>query len=298
MSGQASATAVLPVEGSSYIKAGNVPDEVSVSVLPKPFSSADRSLTMDEVMGSAAVPGESDSLTLAALVSGSPKRVPMSASDSALLAQTFKKLLSAAGDKSSAWTNRGVQDDVSIMSRAPEPGSSMRSFKGFGLVSATADKILRVVLDLAGQGNWDPLFRCGTIVETYDESTDLRYAVWQTPQCPPKTGRNVVYLRGTKCLPDGTCIVAAISRERSDLPVFKGSVRGQVEASGWVIQPFNDKPKCVVTFVCSVDLAGMSSTLVNLVASKQPLVVAGVRKVLTGTRDHREDSLDRSHGMG
>lgn len=275
------------MDGDSFTKAGNVLDEFSVSVLPKPFSLADRSLTMDEVVGNVA--GESDSLILASLVSGSPKRSPISAADSALLAQTFKKLLSVAGDKSSAWTNRGVQDDVVIMSRAPEPGSSLRSFKGFGPVSAPADKILRVVLDLSGQTSWDPLFRCGTVVETYDEMTDLRYAVWQTPQCPPKTGRNVVYLRGTKCLPDGTCIVAAVSRERSDLPVFKGTVRGHAEASGWVIQPFGDKPKCLVTYVCSVDLAGMSSTLVNLVASKQPLVVAGVRKVLTGTRDHREE---------
>ncbi len=278
-------------------KAGNVVLEAGMSALPKPFSSADRSLTMDEVMG--AGPVESDGLTLAALVVGSPKRVAMSPADTALLSQTFKKLLSAAADKSNAWTNRGVQDDVVIMSRAPEPGSSLRSFKGSGPVAASSEKVLRVVLDLAGQDKWDPLFRCGTVVETYDDLSDLRYAVWQTPQCPPKTGRNMVYLRGTKCLPDGTCIVAFISRERSDLPVFRGTVRGQVEASGWVIQPMGDKPKSLVTYVCSVDLAGMSSTLVNLVASKQPLVIAGVRKVLTGTRDHREDSVERGgHGMG
>jgi hypothetical protein len=104
-----------------------------------------------------------------------------------------------------------------------------------------------------------------------------------------------VILQSTKVLPDGTCIVAAVSRERKDLPVFKNTVRGQLEPSGWVIQPFPDKPgRSMVTFVCSVDLAGLSSTLVNLVA-KQPLVIAGLRKVLAGGP---EESPGGMVGMG
>ena len=74
-------------------------------------------------------------------------------------------------------------------------------------------------------------------------------------------------------------------------------MRGQLEPSGWVIQPFPDKPgKSMVTFVCSVDLAGLSSTLVNLVA-RQPLVIAGLRKVLTGAAG-AEESPGGMVGMG
>jgi hypothetical protein len=85
---------------------------------------------MDDV---SVVPGESDSITLAGLVSGSPKRAVLSSADSVLLSQSFKRLLSAASDKSSAWTGRGAVEDVVVMSRAPEPGSPLRSFKGIVL---------------------------------------------------------------------------------------------------------------------------------------------------------------------
>ena len=99
---------------------GHTPGSPAV---PVPFS-PDRSL--DDAAADV-LPGESDGLQLAALAGG-PGRA-LSPAEAHAMAHTVKRLLSAASDKSSAWVARGTQDDVVLFSRAPEPGSSLRSFK-------------------------------------------------------------------------------------------------------------------------------------------------------------------------
>jgi len=63
-------------------------------------------------------------------------------------------------------------------------------------------------------------------------------------------------------------------------------VRGQVLASGYRIR---EKPNatasgCIVEYISQVDLKGIPSSLINIVAERQPLLVAGLRKALTGSK--------------
>jgi hypothetical protein len=220
-----------------------------------------------------------DGFDLQALVL--PAVLPVPPRVQQVLATTFKRLLVTAQDKSKAWASRGVHDDVAMMSRAPEAGSNIRCFKGHGPIDASADRVAEKVMDLGSTVTWDPLFKCGVVIERYEDGSVLRYVVYQAQQCLAKASRNFVYVMGRKKLPDGTQLIAAVSMDRPDLPVYKGSIRGTIEESGWVIQPFpNTKDKCMCTYVSTVDLGGLPSVIVNIVSSKQPMVVAGVRKAL------------------
>ena len=198
--------------------------------------------------------------------------------------KTFKSLLDAASEDDQSWTSMGIEYDVVLMQKKASGDSSISSFKGYGPIDADPDKIEALVSSLAAQSQFDPLFHFGMIVERFTENVDLRYVVYQTQQCLIKTSRNFVYMLGKKRLPDGTIIIAATSADRPDLPVAKGSVRGTIDASGWVIQPFPNSTSCMCTYISTVDLGGLPSAVVNIVSRKQPLLIANVRKIATGSK--------------
>lgn len=53
-------------------------------------------------------------------------------------------------------------------------------------------------------------------------------------------------------------------------------LRGQILTSGWVIRRNKNNPStCVVTYLTQVDLAGIPAAVQNIVATRQPLNVAG-----------------------
>ena len=210
----------------------------------------------------------------------------LSVDDAAALGAAMQRLLGLATERTPAWGSRGQVDDVAVMSRAPEAGG-LRAFRGHGAVNASAARVVALLQDLSAQRRWDPLFKGGIVVERYDGplQAELRFVVYQTSQCTPKAARCFVYLYGYRLLADGTHLLVALSRPRPDIPPFREMIRGTIEASGWVIQPAADNPlRSLCTYVACVDLVGLPSTVINIVSQKQPLVVAGVRKVLTGTK--------------
>jgi hypothetical protein len=67
-------------------------------------------------------------------------------------------------------------------------------------------------------------------------------------------------------------------------PPHKDSVRGEIIESGFIIQPKAGSDDSIVTYISQIDLKGIPSSVVNLVGERQPLVIAAVRKALTGSR--------------
>eukprot|EP01119_Soliformovum_irregulare_P022692 TRINITY_DN7819_c0_g1_i6.p1 TRINITY_DN7819_c0_g1~~TRINITY_DN7819_c0_g1_i6.p1 ORF type:complete len:696 (-),score=120.46 TRINITY_DN7819_c0_g1_i6:1265-3352(-) len=187
------------------------------------------------------------------------------------------------GGKNEGWRSMGQKTGVVIFRKEPTPGSALYCFKGLGEIKASASAICNVCFSLKDANDWDPLFKEAQVVDTLGEWTKIINIRYQARNCLVKTARDFCLLYHCEKTTFGGYMIVAKSVVHPGCPKQKGYIRGRVLASGFYIQPKKDEPDtCLVSYISQVDLGELPSVVINLVAEKQPLVIAGLRKVLTG----------------
>lgn len=110
-------------------------------------------------------------------------------------------------------------------------------------------------------------------------SNDLQI-VYSAHHAPfPVSSRELVYLRHSMTLEDGTFVVSATSINVPDMPVREKRVRAAIHSSGWVIEPI-DENSCRAIRVLQLDPKGsIPMAIVNGYKKKTGLAVQKLREI-------------------
>lgn len=182
----------------------------------------------------------------------------------------------STGDE--GWKADKEKEGVSIHHRYVE-GSSIVMMRGKLEIPASAKAVLECTEDLETRKQWDELFIEGSNVETLDDSHQVLHFKFKSGTMMV-SNRDFVMARSVRTNDDGTIVANHVSIEHPDVGENKGFVRGEIDVSGYFIEPLSDS-SCRVTYVVQLDPKGWVPTAaVNLVAVKQPLVLARMKKHL------------------
>ena len=147
--------------------------------------------------------------------------------------------------------------------------------RGKTTIAASAEDVLKCTEDYETRKKWDELFNGGEVLKTIDDSHQVITLKFKSPSMVV-SNRDFVMARAVK--KEGNVILSNhVSVPYPDHGEQKGYVRGEIDVSGYVIEPL-DNGKCSCTYVVQLDPKGWVPTVVvNTVASKQPMVLAKLR---------------------
>eukprot|EP00339_Tiarina_fusa_P015843 CAMPEP_0117023768 /NCGR_PEP_ID=MMETSP0472-20121206/17710_1 /TAXON_ID=693140 ORGANISM="Tiarina fusus, Strain LIS" /NCGR_SAMPLE_ID=MMETSP0472 /ASSEMBLY_ACC=CAM_ASM_000603 /LENGTH=205 /DNA_ID=CAMNT_0004729991 /DNA_START=70 /DNA_END=687 /DNA_ORIENTATION=- len=176
------------------------------------------------------------------------------------------------------WTFVNEKKEVKIHLRHVEE-SAVVMLRGVTTIPCTPDDILKCTEDLESRKSWDELFIEGNVVRELDDAHQIIHFKFKSPSMMV-TNRDFVMARAVKRNDDGVILSNHVSVVVDDCPDAKGFVRGDVFASGYWIKPNGDGTS-TVAYVVQIDPKGWIPTaIVNVVAKKQPLVLAKMRDFL------------------
>jgi len=166
------------------------------------------------------------------------------------------------------WWDLGEKEGVK-MDYAQLPGSANYVFRGVGVVPA-APKLLEDAIRVPENMKLiDPMCKDTKTIKTYDRDHHVYWASFKLP--PLISDRDFVWWSLDINLPDGTFITTGKSIATKDCEKTSWHVRGEIRASGYVVQPVKDDPNSSkVTYVVQTDPRGWLPTkVVNYVARSQ-----------------------------
>jgi len=183
------------------------------------------------------------------------------------------QLLKAAGiredkDNKYDWIDMGVKNDVHQF-YAKDPNSPIYIFKGVGEVPASVRDVERAIRDPQNMRIIDPMCKITETVTTFDKNHHIYYAQFKLPS--PVWHRDFVWWSVEYNLPSGAYVTVGKSIVCSDKPETKDHVRGEIRASGYVVEPIEGKEDaCKVTYIVQTDPRGwLPAWAVNIVAASQ-----------------------------
>jgi hypothetical protein len=171
---------------------------------------------------------------------------------------------SAACDWKAIGEKNGIQQFYGQL-----PGSSNHLFKGVGIVPAPPKLLEDAIRVQENMKIIDPMCKETKCIKTYDKDHHIYYANFKVG--PMLSDRDFVWWCLDANLPDGSYVSTGKSILTKDCPDVSGRVRGEIRASGYVVQPVKDDPKSSkVTYVVQTDPRGWLPTwIVNIVAASQ-----------------------------
>eukprot|EP00002_Diphylleia_rotans_P012811 TRINITY_DN2500_c0_g1_i2.p1 TRINITY_DN2500_c0_g1~~TRINITY_DN2500_c0_g1_i2.p1 ORF type:complete len:963 (+),score=192.46 TRINITY_DN2500_c0_g1_i2:52-2940(+) len=191
-----------------------------------------------------------------------------------IIEKTTKRLKDSAKNDGT-WEQSDTTDNIQIYKRQDGP---LTSSKGVGVIPVSPRTASFLVRNLDARKKWDEMFQEGDLVEVIDKSTrvlHLRFkSVW------PTAPRDMCLIEHAKEEEDGTFIVVSTSIRHAQVPANPNFVRGDLQCGGWILAPIAGKPNATkATYVVQVDPCGsIPLFVINMMATKQPLCIAAVRK--------------------
>jgi len=192
--------------------------------------------------------------------------------------RAFEEVLKLATTEE-GWAHSTEKDGVNIYRRYVE-GSDIAMMKGIARLPASADKVLALTDNLSGRKEWDELLIDAEVLQVFDEHHRIAHLKFKSPSFGV-SNRDFILAYSTKKNDDGTILVSAVSTEHPHGVEVKGFVRGEILSSGYYIKPISDnESECV--YIVQLNPKGWVPTMVvNLVAVKQPLVLAKMKHALS-----------------
>jgi len=205
------------------------------------------------------------------------------------------ELLLEEYEKDAGWDffkdENGIRIDIK-----DSPDNPIRSFRGAGIVNATAEVIRLHLVQIDLRPYWDAAFLGGNYHMEVCDNVRLVYYSFKAPW--PVTNRDFFVCAGEKITDDGKVLSAVSSIERPDCPEKDGYVRGILGPSGFVVKPLDNddegKPRCMVTYMAQVNPMGWIPTLVaNAVGVEQPMCIINIKNAIALTQIMIEESLTK-----
>jgi len=189
----------------------------------------------------------------------------------------------AQKSKKVEWLSLGEKNGCKMWYAYTE-GSANYFFKGTAEVEVPLKTLEAAIRIPENMKLMDPMCKGTKTVKTWDDEHHIYYASFKMP--PMVWDRDFVWYCVDTNLRDGTYVSTGKSIVTDLCPVDAAMhVRGEIRASGYIIQPIKDKPNsCLCTYIVQTDPAGWLPTwVVNWVAQSQaynPGVIRGKQKEL------------------
>ncbi|KAJ4457864.1 hypothetical protein PAPYR_6542 [Paratrimastix pyriformis] len=175
------------------------------------------------------------------------------------------------------WAEAGVEDGVQRFTK-DLAGSSLKAFKGSCLIEKPVAEVLAALKDWEHRPAWDESFLGGRVIQPIDATTDIIYQVKLAGG--PASNRDMCMIRLNREF-DGKVYVITKSVPHPDCPPVDKLVRAEVTIAGFSLVP--EGAGCRVAYAAAMNPGGwVPGFLANRVGQKQPLIVAALRKHLTG----------------
>eukprot|EP01137_Pigoraptor_chileana_P008819 Opistho-2@56171 len=181
--------------------------------------------------------------------------------------------------KGNGWSIVNVEKNVVILKKAM-PNSPINCVMGKGIINANAMDIYKFVKESTNRNVYDNMLKSIEVVARIDDNLFVMHMLHETNQCLMRHSRDFsILVQDRVDTTTGRYVVAGTSIA-SDLICREvpGVVRATVFASGWVMEPLDER-RTMVTYVAQIDLKGnVPSRLINIISVKQPLCIAYLRK--------------------
>lgn len=241
-----------------------------------------------------------------------PDGCPPEYADALLIATDTILRLSDARQTEIVWLGKAMRDDVACMyadlpltnlsaaqddigddgggagGAAGESGvaavsdiktGTIRCLKSVGVIPAPPTAVLPFVMHLEGHKKWDPLFQEGRIVEQFSEFVGVRHCVYRAKRCSLVRARSFVFVIHFVPLNGGGWLCAARSVRHPRVGVDKGTVRGVVEASGWLLLPDGNQNTVVVHITLAAFGGSVPRRVYELIQTRLPMGLMHLRKL-------------------
>ena len=130
--------------------------------------------------------------------------------------------------------------------------------RGKTTIAASVEDVLRCTEDYETRKKWDELFNGGEILKSIDEHHQVITLKFKSPSMVV-SNRDFVMARAVKR--EGNVILSNhVSVPYPDHGEQKGYVRGEIDVSGYVIEPLDDG-KCTCTYVVQLDPKGVCNSV-------------------------------------
>jgi hypothetical protein len=156
---------------------------------------------------------------------------------------------------------------------------TIRCLKSVGVIPAPPNAVLPFVMHLEGHKKWDPLFLDGRIVEQFSEFVGVRHCTYRAKRCSLVRARSFVFVIHFVPLAGGGWLCAARSVRHPRVGVDKSTVRGVIEASGWLLLPDGNQNTVVVHITLAAFGGSVPKKVYELIQARLPMGVMHLRKL-------------------
>jgi len=166
------------------------------------------------------------------------------------------------------WKETGEKNGVK-MYWAQTAGTANYLFKGVSVIPASVKVVEEAMRDIQNMRLIDPMCKLARTIKHFDKDHHVYYAQFKLP--PFISDRDFVWYSIDYVLPDGTFVTTGKSMLTKDCPEDSGHVRGEIRASGYIVEPIADKPDaCTLYYIVQTDPKGwLPAWVVNWVAASQ-----------------------------
>jgi hypothetical protein len=187
--------------------------------------------------------------------------------------------------KDKQWKYNFNQNDVSIYTRTMNvDGTSFLATLGIGLLPLTTEAALILFNDLTSKHHWDESFDQGQIIAKIDEFTNITYAQYKAQF--PTTARDLLYrtrvdyINEDQVNQNTEISASSFSIQHVSVPEKPNFIRSELVFAGIRLQPVAEDPlSCKCTYIVASNPKGnLPQFVVNTAATKQPLIIATIRK--------------------
>lgn len=199
-------------------------------------------------------------------------------------------------NEENGWISTGSKKSgIEIYSKTV-PNQSLPMTMGRGIIKAPPLAVLDLIIDVDRKSEYDSMYHSGRLVEQLDDRTAIVYqcykAIW------PVSSRDFCLVSRWHVEKNGVVKIAITSADHEDCPKQKSAVRGNILMGGFVLEPYPaDGPgstSCRVTYVTHVDPCGkIPKSVVNMMATRQPMVVAAMKKLMERQTDFSHVDMNR-----
>jgi len=182
--------------------------------------------------------------------------------------KNLSELKNQKDEKDVHWQAIGEKDGIK-MHYAWVQGSNNYFFRGVGRMPAPVKTVETAMRDISNMKLMDPMCQYTETIKALDGDHHIYYAYFKMP--PMIWWRDFCWFAVDHTLPDGTFVTTGKSIITDLCPPKGGMVRGEIRASGYIVQPVPDKPdECDITYIVQTDPKGwIPSWVVNIVAKSQ-----------------------------
>jgi len=192
------------------------------------------------------------------------------------------------------WQSLGVKDGVHIY-RKRYPDSSFDSVKGVSIIHRPPHLIQSFLGHPNNRRLVDDLFLSGRIVKHLSHDTKIvQYCFKARNWCARQQTDMCLLLHQGVCNDGRSLICLGLSVDDPSCPPRPPFTRATVRASGWLLKSMNGGLSTHATYIVSPDGNGFPSWVVNLLSTKQPMIVKNVREYLYMATEPSQPPSQRS----